>query len=286
MGINFSEVNFSYQKPKRRRAVVQTLHGINLRIDDKGEFIAIVGHTGSGKSTLVQMMNALLLPLSGRLEIFGTEIKKKTVLKPIRKRVGLVFQFPEYQIFEETVLKDIAFGPKNFGLPDPEGRAREVAEIMGITDLLERSPFTLSGGQLRKVAICGILASNPEILILDEPTVGLDPFTKSELLELLKKLNREYEKSIIIITHDMDVVSEYAQRVIVLKEGGIVYDGDKKTLFKKEHLLEEYDLDYPETMRILKALKERFQADIDINQHSIEATYQEILKAFGEEDEH
>lgn len=286
MGINFSEVNFSYQAPRKRRAVVYTLKDINLEIKDKDEFVAIVGHTGSGKSTLVQLMNALLLPHSGKLEIFGTEVNKKVTLKPIRKRVGLVFQFPEYQIFEETVLKDIAFGPKNFELADPEGRAREVADIMGISDLLERSPFTLSGGQLRKVAISGILASDPDILILDEPTVGLDPFTKSELLGLLKRLNEEYGKSIIVITHDMGVVSGYAKRVIVLKEGRIVFDGDKKSLFKKESLLEEYDLDYPETVRILKAVKERFHVDIDVNQHSIQDAYEEILKAFGGGHEH
>ncbi|MGI6768362.1 MAG: ATP-binding cassette domain-containing protein [Bacilli bacterium] len=286
MGINFSKVNFSYQTPKKKRATIYNLLDINLNIGEKDEFIAIVGHTGSGKSTLVQLMNALLLPLDGKLEILGTEIKKKTILKPIRKRVGLVFQFPEYQIFEETVLKDIAFGPKNFGVVSPEARAREVAEMMDIADLLERSPFTLSGGQLRKVAISGILASDPDILILDEPTVGLDPFAKAELLGLLEKLNKEYRKTIIIITHDMGVVSNYAKRVIVLKEGSIVYDGDKKGLFEKEDLLKKYDLDYPETVELLKAVKEHFKIDIDVNKHSIGEAYQEIIRAFGEKDEH
>ncbi|HEY8395821.1 MAG TPA: ATP-binding cassette domain-containing protein [Bacilli bacterium] len=266
--------------------MIYNLKDINLNIEEKDEFIAIVGHTGSGKSTLVQMMNALLFPLSGKLEILGTEIKKKTVLKPIRKKVGLVFQFPEYQIFEETVLKDIAFGPKNFGISNPEEKAREVAEIMGISDLLERSPFTLSGGQLRKVAISGILASDPDVLILDEPTVGLDPFTKTELLELLKTLNQDYHKTIIIITHDMGVVSKYVKRVIVLKEGEIMFDGDKRSLFAKPDLLEKYDLDYPETVRILKEIKNHFHVDIDENQHSIQEAYQEIMKAFGDEDEH
>lgn len=286
MGINFSKVNFSYQTPKKKRAIIYNLKDINLNIEEKDEFIAIVGHTGSGKSTLVQLMNALLLPLDGKLEILGTEITKKTILKPVRKRVGLVFQFPEYQIFEETVLKDIAFGPKNFGIANPEERAREVAELMGIADLLERSPFTLSGGQLRKVAISGILASNPDILILDEPTVGLDPFAKTELLGLLEKLNKEYRKTIIIITHDMGVVSNYAKRVIVLKEGEIIFDGDKRSLFGKADLLEKYDLDYPETVQLLKAVKEHFKVNIDINQHSIEEAYQEIIRAFGEKDEH
>src|SRR5690554_1237276 len=190
--------------------------------------------------------------LSGTLNILGSVINKKTKLKPIRRKVGLVFQFPEYQIFEDTVKKDILFGPKNFGLENPEEKALEIAEKMGISDLLNRSPFTLSGGQLRKVAITGILASDPDILILDEPTVGLDPFTKTELLDFLKQLNEEFNKTIVIITHDMEVVSKYIKRVIVLNDGNVVFDGSKKELFSKENLMEEYNLDYPETIRILK----------------------------------
>jgi energy-coupling factor transport system ATP-binding protein len=285
MEINFSKVSFSYNIPRKKRPVIYTLKDIDLNIQEKDEFIAVVGHTGSGKSTLVQLMNVLLRPLKGKLKILGTEITKKTLLKPIRRRVGLVFQFPEYQIFEETVLKDIAFGPKNFGIPDSEGRAREVAEIMGITDLLDRSPFTLSGGQLRKVAISGILASDPDVLILDEPTVGLDPFTKTELLELLKTLNTKYHKSIIIITHDMQVVSHYLKRVIVLKKGEIIYNGDKQNLFGKRDLYEKFHLDYPDTVQLLQAVKKEFNLEIDENKHSVEEAYQEIIKAFGEKDE-
>lgn len=285
MEINFSKVNFSYNVLRKRQKTLYTLKDINLNISEFDEFIAVVGHTGSGKSTLVQLMNALLLPNSGKLEILGTEINKKALLKPIRKRVGLVFQFPEYQIFEETVIKDIAFGPKNFGIENPEARAKEVAGIMGIEDLLERSPFTLSGGQLRKVAISGILASDPDILILDEPTVGLDPYTKAELLELLKTLNEEYHKSIIIITHDMEIVSRYLKRVIVLKQGEVIYDGDKDALFKKTDLFENYHLDYPETVKILQKIKSEFKLDIDVNQHSIQDTFQELVRVFGEKDE-
>ena len=152
---------------------------------------------------------------------------------------------------------------------------------MGIPDLLDRSPFTLSGGQLRKVAISGILASDPDILILDEPTVGLDPNGKRELLEILAKLRSERDKTIIIITHDMEVVSRYFDRVIVLKEGEIVFDGKKTDLLKKDDLYEKYSLDYPETIKILRAIKERFGVDIDVNQHSVEDAYREIRKAFA-----
>lgn len=285
MGINFSKVNFSYYIPRKKQNIRYVLKDINLNIEKQGEFIALVGHTGSGKSTIAQHMNALITPSSGKLNILGSAINNKTKLKPIRKHVGLVFQFPEYQIFEDTVKKDILFGPKNFSIDNPEEKALDVANRMGITDLLERSPFTLSGGQLRKVAISGILASEPEILILDEPTVGLDPFTKQELLEFLKELNEKYNKTIIIITHDMEVVSKYIKRVVVLNKGEIVFDGKKEDLFSKDNLLEEYNLDYPETILILKEVKNRLNLDIDINQHSIENAYKEIARALGDKNE-
>ncbi|MCK9470509.1 MAG: ATP-binding cassette domain-containing protein [Bacilli bacterium] len=285
MGINFSEVNFSYYIPRKKQNIRFILKDINLNIEKTGEFIALVGHTGSGKSTLAQHMNALITPTSGKLDILGSVINKNTKLKPIRKKVGLVFQFPEYQIFEDTVKKDIMFGPKNFNVEEAEERIEEISKKLDIIDLLDRSPFTLSGGQLRKVAIAGIIASNPDILILDEPTVGLDPFTKIELLEFLKDLNERYNKTIVIITHDMEVVSKYIKRVIVLNQGRIVYDGDKKSLFADDNILEKYNLDYPETILILKELKKRLNINIDPNQHSIEDAYNAILKAYGETNE-
>ena len=245
MAINFSEVSFAYYVPRKKRNVRFVLRNVNLNIKETGEMIALVGHTGSGKSTLVQLMNALLMPTTGEVRIMNEPVTKRRKLKPIRKKIGLVFQFPEYQIFETTVLKDISFGPANFGIENPEEKARQTAELMGIPDLLDRSPFTLSGGQLRKVAISGILASDPDILILDEPTVGLDPNGKRELLEILAKLRSERDKTIIIITHDMEVVSRYFDRVIVLKEGEIVFDGKKTDLLKKDDLYEKYSLDYP-----------------------------------------
>lgn len=285
MGINFSEVNFSYYIPRKKQNIRFILKDINLNIEKTGEFIALVGHTGSGKSTLAQHMNALITPTSGKLDILGSVINKNTKLKPIRKKVGLVFQFPEYQIFEDTVKKDIMFGPKNFNVEEAEERIEEISKKLDIIDLLDRSPFTLSGGQLRKVAIAGIIASNPDILILDEPTVGLDPFTKIELLEFLKDLNERYNKTIVIITHDMEVVSKYIKRVIVLNQGRIVYDGDKKSLFADDNILGKYNLDYPETILILKELKKRLNINIDPNQHSIEDAYNAILKAYGETNE-
>lgn len=285
MGINFSKVNFSYYLPKKKQRIRFVLKDINLNINAKGEFIALVGHTGSGKSTLAQLMNALIMPSSGELKILDTVVSKKVKLKPIRKNVGLVFQFPEYQIFEDTVKKDIMFGPKNFGLDNVDERVMEVAEKLGIIDLLERSPFTLSGGQLRKVAISGILASNPDILILDEPTVGLDPFTKYELLDFLKQLNEELGKTIIIITHDMEIVSKYINRVVVLNQGEIVYDGAKEDLFIQNNLMEKYNLDYPQTIYLLNEIKNKFNVDINVNKHSLNDAYLEILRVFGEENE-
>ena len=280
MGINFSEVSFAYYVPRKKQKVRFVLKNINLNIKESGEMIALVGHTGSGKSTLVQLMNALLMPTSGEIKIMNERLTRKTKLKPIRKKIGLVVQFPEYQIFETTVLKDIAFGPVNFGVENPEEKARETAKLMGIEELLDRSPFTLSGGQLRKVAISGILASNPDILILDEPTVGLDPSGKRDLLDILVNLRRERNKTIIIITHDMEVVSRYFERVIVLKDGEIIYDGEKDDLLKKEDLYEKYSLDYPETIKLLRAIRKRFGVAIDVNQYTIEDAYQQIRKAF------
>lgn len=288
MGINVSKVSFAYYVPKsKKRPIAYILEDINLEIASQGEFIALVGHTGSGKSTLVQMLNALLLPTKGSVNVFGNVItaKPKIKLKPIRKRVGLVFQFPEYQIFEETVLKDIMFGPKNFGVENVEEVARSIAEIMGISHLLDKSPFNLSGGQMRKVAIAGILASNPDVLILDEPTAGLDPMAKSDLLQFLKKLNEEFKKTIIIITHDMEVVAKYISRVIVLKKGHIMYDGPKRNLFENHDLVKECNLDYPEIMRVMMQLEDKLQLHLDVHQFTIEDAYQEIIKKVGGRDE-
>lgn len=286
MGINLSKVSYSYFVPKGKNKIINyTLKDVQLNIDSNNEFIAIVGHTGSGKSTLVQLMNALIYPTKGTVNIFDNIVtnKPKIKLKPIREKVGLVFQFPEYQIFEETVKKDIMFGPKNFGINNPEEVAINAASIMGITNLLEKSPFNLSGGQMRKVAIAGILASNPDVLILDEPTAGLDPTAKEELLVFLTELNTKMNKSIIIITHDMEVVSKFAKRVIVMKKGNVMFDGTKDDLFKNEEIIRDCNLDYPEIVKIMKQLKDRLNVDLDVYQFTIEDAYKELAKKVGEE---
>ena len=310
MGINLSKVSLNYFKSKKD--IQYAIQNIDLKISNKDEFITIVGHTGSGKSTLVQALNALLAISSGDVainfrenekEIYyhidanGRKIeyslskgedkikyKKRVELKPLRRHIGLVFQFPEYQIFEETVLKDIMFGPKNF-LKDEkkaEEEARKIASMMEIDSILEKSPFSLSGGQMRKVAIAGILASNPDILVLDEPTVGLDPIAKRELLEFLKKLNEEEHKTIIIITHDMDVVSNYAKRVIVLNKGVLKFDGSKDELFRNEDVISNNNLSYPSSVRMLMELSKKLNIDFDIYKYTNEEVFQEIKEKLGE----
>lgn len=290
MAINLSEVSFAYHKPKKKELTNYALKDVNIKIDNSDEFITIVGHTGSGKSTLVQMLNSLLIPDNGYIDIDGKIINKKNEkklkLKTVRKKVGLVFQFPEYQLFEETILKDVMFGPKNFELDDPLKRASEALEKVGISkDMFEESPFNLSGGQMRRVAIAGILASDPDILIFDEPTVGLDPLGKRELLTLLKKLNEEDHKTIILVTHDMEVVGEVSKRVIVLDKGNVVYDGDKVTLFKNEELVKEHSLSLPNYVKMLKVIKEKLNLDIDIYKFSLNEAYLELKRVLGDKDE-
>ena len=289
MGINFQRVSFkySYNTPL-------TLNDVSLEISSKDEFVCILGHTGSGKSTLVQNMNALLLPTSGQITVFdknvvkivkhpyklntnknrlkynfadnkkifarGNKVIYSNNLKSLRKHIGLVFQFPEYQLFESTVLKDVMFGPKNFGLSDEEAmrEAKKACAIVGLPkDVLEKSPFSLSGGQMRRVAIAGILALNPDIIVLDEPTVGLDPKGKEELMNLLVKIQNETSKSIIMITHDMNVVGKYAKRIIVMDRGNIVYDGDKRNLFEDIERLHKFNLDLPTSGYLAIKLKEK-----------------------------
>ena len=309
MGINLSEVNLAYSKIKKEYHYA--IRDINLHIDNNDEFVAIVGHTGSGKSTLVQALNCLLVPTYGninisfldgdkdiyyRIQALGKKTKysvsnskdivkyrRRVNLKALRRHIGLVFQFPEYQLFEETVLKDIMFGPKNFYKDEAKAKeeALKISDMMGLNDLLDKSPFLLSGGQMRKVAIAGILASNPDILVLDEPTVGLDPIAKRELLEFLKFLNEKEHKTIIIITHDMDVVGSYAKRVIVLNSGEIKFDGEKADLFKRDDIISTCHLSYPNTIKIVKELNKKLNLDMDIYQYNIDDVCKELSKALG-----
>ena len=223
MAISFKEVDHYYPGLKKHEYTV-ALSNINLEINDKNEFIAIIGKTGSGKSTLLQHMNGLVLPSKGNVVVFDNIItpkkKKNPKLKNVRKRVGFVFQFPEYQLFEETVLKDIMFAPKNFGLSEDKAKAKaiEIAKLLNIENLLNKSPFNLSGGQMRRVAIAGILAYDPDILLLDEPTRGLDPKGAEEIMELFYEIHKSTGKTIILISHDMNFVYKYATRLVVLND--------------------------------------------------------------------
>ena len=255
MGIQFKNVSYAYKGVKVNYYANKN---IELDIQSKGELIAIVGQTGSGKSTLVQHMNALLLPTSGNVVVFGQNLppNKKEKINYLRQKVGLVFQFPEYQLFEETILKDIMFGPKNF--KDTEETAKQkamkAAEIVGIdASLYEQSPFRISGGQMRRVAVAGILAMEPEILVLDEPTRGLDPKGRNDLMSIFKELHEKNNQTIILISHDMDLVAEYAKRVIVLKNGEIVFDGKKEDLFEDSRF-DSFHLDMPTSLKIMKHL--------------------------------
>lgn len=239
------------------------LHEIDLDIKE-GVFTAVIGETGSGKSTLVQHLNALLLPTSGSVEIdefsVTSDKKKNKNLKQLRKKVGLVFQFPEYQLFEETILKDVCFGPKNFGLSEEEAikRAKEVLNIVGLDEsYLERSPFDLSGGQKRRVAIAGILAADPDILVLDEPTAGLDPQGAYEMMQLFQTLNKKHKKTIIMVTHDMEHVMNYCKEVIVLKDGRVEKKCTTATFFKNTKLMDTLNITPPAVIRVKRLLEEK-----------------------------
>ena len=239
----------------------KALDNINLEIKE-GEFIGLIGHTGSGKSTLVQHLNGLLKPTSGNIIIDGVNITEKDAdLKAIRQKVGLVFQYPEHQLFEETIYKDIAFGPKNLGLKEDEVRERvkEAMELVGLNyeELKDRSPFELSGGQKQRVAIAGVLAMKPKILILDEPTAGLDPRGRDEILGEIQQLYEKEKITIILVSHSMEDIAKLVNRILVMHRGKIVIDGETREVFKKSKELEELGLGVPQITKFMMKLKER-----------------------------
>ena len=248
MSIKFENVSFTYQL--NSPFACAAIKNINLEINDN-EFVSIIGHTGSGKSTLAQLMNSLLRPDEGIIIVgdFVVDSKQKKTkgLKDLKKYAGMVFQFPEYQLFEETVLKDVAFGPKNFGDSDEVAneKAKKALKLVGIDSFLyEKSPFELSGGQKRRVAMAGIIALEPKILILDEPTAGLDPKGEKEVMDLFKKIHQQ-GTTIVMISHNMDNVLEYSSRAIVMSNGNIVFDGKPVELFKLDNLTETYNIASP-----------------------------------------
>ena len=259
MGIALENVSFTYQEGTPLASTA--LSDVSLTIED-GSYTALIGHTGSGKSTILQLLNGLLVPSQGTVRVFDTLItsnSKNKDIRQIRKQVGLVFQFAENQIFEETVLKDVAFGPQNFGVSeeDAEQIAREKLALVGIDEsLFNRSPFELSGGQMRRVAIAGILAMEPAILVLDEPTAGLDPLGRKELMNLFKKLHQS-GMTIVLVTHLMDDVAEYANQVYVMEKGRLVKGGKPSDVFQDVVFMEEVQLGVPKLTAFCKRLADR-----------------------------
>ena len=233
---------------------------INLEIND-GEFIGLIGHTGSGKSTLIQHLNALIKPSSGEILLNGVDINaEKTKLKSIRQRVGLVFQYPEHQLFEMTVYKDVCYGPTNLGLSEAEidQRAKEALETVGIgEEIYEKSPFELSGGQKRRVAIAGILAMHPDVLILDEPTAGLDPKGRDEILNAIKEMHNRLGIIVILVSHSMEDVARLVERIVVMHQGKIVATGTPKEVFGQAKMLESIGLAAPQVSYVMMGLKEK-----------------------------
>ena len=280
MSITFKEVEHIYSE--NTPFAYHALKGVNLKITDQS-FTAIIGQTGSGKSTLIQHINALLLPTSGSINIdeyLITATDKPSKLKPLRKKAGLVFQFPEYQLFEETIEKDIIFGPMNFGVSEEEAKkiAHNVLKTVGLDEsYLNKSPFDLSGGQKRRVAIAGILAMNPDILILDEPTAGLDPKGTNEMMSLFKRIN-ESGKTIILVTHDMNHVLQYCDEVVVMNHGKVEKHDTVTNVFKDSEYLNSLGIDLPIiTNFIIKLNNQGFNLDSSIN------NIEQLIAAIGGE---
>ena len=270
MPIKFTDLNYTYSKDTPMEQVA--VKDVNLLINDH-TFTCVIGHTGSGKSTLVQHINALLLPTSGEVDVNGIKVlnkkdmkkflktltrgeRKSHSIKELRKNVGLVFQFPEYQLFEESVLKDVAFGPKNFGYTDEEATkaAKESLKLVGLDEsLFDKSPFELSGGQKRRVAIAGIIALKPKVLILDEPTAGLDPQGTFEMMELFKLIYNQ-GTTIVMVTHDMDIVIKYATDAVVMKKGKIIKECKPYELFLDDSMIQDLSIEEPKPISFAKKL--------------------------------
>ena len=261
----------------------KALDNVNIEIND-GDFVAIIGHTGSGKSTLIQHMNGLEKATSGKIFIDDIDITAKDVkLTDIRKKVGLVFQYSEYQLFEETIEKDIAFGPTNLKLSEAEikNRVKKAMEMVGLDyeTYKDKSPFDLSGGQKRRVAIAGVIAMEPKVLILDEPTAGLDPKGRDDILGQIRQLHDKYGMTIVLVSHSMEDVAKLAEKVIVMNKGKVVLTGTPKEVFKEVDILEEIGLGVPQVTYLMKELiKKGF--DVSDEAYTIEQAKEEILKFF------
>ena len=278
MSIKIENLTYVYmpKTPFEKKA----LDNVSLEIED-GEFLAVIGHTGSGKSTLIQHLNGLLKPASGKIYVDGTDITDKdTKLVDIRKKVGLVFQYSEYQLFEETIAKDIAYGPTNLGLNEDEilRRVKKSMKMVGLDydEYKDISPFELSGGQKRRVAIAGVIAMEPNVLILDEPTAGLDPAGRDDILEQIKFLHEKYNMTIIFVSHSMEDVGKLAEKIIVMNDGHIELQGKPKEVFREIDTLERIGLAVPQVTYLMRELKRKgFNVSEDI--FTVEKAKSELL---------
>jgi len=281
MSIILDKVNYIYGEGSG--SVKHALKDVSLAVD-KNEFIGLIGHTGSGKSTLTQIFNGLLRATSGDVYFNGDNIYDKDYdMKKIRSKVGLVFQYPEHQLFETTVFKDVCFGPKNLGLDkrECELRAFEALELVGMDkELFYNSPFELSGGQKRRAAIAGVIAMKPEVLILDEPTAGLDPQGRDEILDMVKAMHEQTQMTVILVSHSMEDVAKYVGRILVMNDGHLMYDDVPREVFAHYRELEKIGLAAPQVTYIMHALKERGM-DVDTDAITIEEGFKSICKAFG-----
>ena len=270
---------YSEGTPFQRSAV----EGLSMTVG-AGEFLGIIGHTGSGKSTLIQHLNGLLQPTSGRILLAGKDIwAEPKKIREVRCAVGLVFQYPEYQLFEETVYKDIAFGPKNMGLDEAEidRRVRDAAAFVGLREeLLEKSPFELSGGQKRRVAIAGVIAMEPKVLVLDEPTAGLDPQGRDAILAQIQAYHRAKGAAVVLVSHSMEEIARNVDRIVVLSGGKVYMEGTPEKVFARAHELEQVGLDVPQVTKIAAALRAR-GLDVDTAVYTVEALERKLLTLKG-----
>lgn len=270
---------YSEGTPFQRSAV----EGLSMTVG-AGEFLGIIGHTGSGKSTLIQHLNGLLQPTSGRILLAGKDIwAEPKKIREVRCAVGLVFQYPEYQLFEETVYKDIAFGPKNMGLDEAEidRRVRDAAAFVGLREeLLEKSPFELSGGQKRRVAIAGVIAMEPKVLVLDEPTAGLDPQGRDAILAQIQAYHRARGAAVVLVSHSMEEIARNVDRIVVLSGGKVYMEGTPEKVFARAHELEQVGLDVPQVTKIAAALRARGM-DVDTAVYTVEALERKLLTLKG-----
>ena len=275
--------NLSYFHGKGTPYEIKALDGIDLVIP-RGMITGLIGHTGSGKSTLVQMFNGLLRPDEGRVLLDGVDIwEKPKTIRQVRFRVGLVMQYPEYQLFEETVAKDIAFGPRNMGLGEEEIRVRveEAAAFAGLDRaLLDKSPFDLSGGQKRRAAIAGIIAMLPEVLVLDEPAAGLDPRGRNEIFANIVRYQESTGSTVVIVSHSMEDMARYCDNLVVMNGGKVVMQGDRDYIFSRSERLSEIGLDIPQVTRLMLRLKE-MGVETDGGIYTVEQAVEKMLKLYG-----